>query len=101
MPPTINRLRYSSTAILGWILLKLVMMCLQWPGRGAAIDGLQRWRFDLHKAALIKKPAHGRNDLRPHPEGIAHLWVDDQIEVALAMALFGIGKPITAHRAAG
>ncbi len=54
-------------------------------GGGAARDHVHHRRLDLEKAELVKEAAHVGDDLRAHLELLAHLRVDDQVQVALAV----------------
>ncbi|MDQ0738912.1 hypothetical protein QF045_001772 [Pseudomonas sp. W4I3] len=38
------------------------------------------------------------DDLRAHAEGLTHVFVDDQVNVALAVALFGVGQAVVLVR---
>ncbi len=67
-------------------------------GRGAARNGLQHRRFHFQEVALHQEAADVRNHLRTHAEGLAHVFVDDQVNVTLAIALFGIGQAMVLVR---
>ena len=83
--------------------LQLVMVGDKGPGVGAAIDRLQRGRFDLEAAARIEKAPHGRDDARALDKDVAHLVVGQQVEIALSVARLDVAQtvPLLWHRAQG
>ena len=64
------------------------------PRRGAARNGLQNRRFDFEIPLRVEELAHGRHDLRALDEDFAHLRVDRQIDITLAVAYFGVGEGV-------
>ena len=62
--------------------------------RRAARNGLQDRRLDLDVALRIEELAHRGDDLRALDEGLLDLRVDDQVEVALAVADLGVGEGV-------
>ncbi len=60
----------------------------------AARDRLQDGGLDLDELALLEEPADRRDDPRAQEEPLARLAVDDQVQVALAVHLLGVGKPV-------
>ncbi len=63
-------------------------------GRGPAGHRLHHRRLHLHEAAVAQKLADQADDLHPFAEGVAHLGVDDQIQVALAVAGLHVGEAV-------
>ena len=62
--------------------------------RCAARDGLQDGGLDLEVALLVEELAHGGDYLGALDEGVAHLRVDHQIDITLAIAHFGVGQGV-------
>ena len=58
--------------------------------RRAARDGVETRGLDLHKAAAIHKLTDLAHDCRALFKGVAHLGVDDQVNIALAVAHIGV-----------
>ncbi len=71
-----------------------VVMGLERFGRSAAGNGLQHRRFDFEEVTLGEELADMRDDLGAHAERFAHLLVDHQVDVALAVALLGVGQAV-------
>ncbi|MCY1440727.1 hypothetical protein D9M71_570120 [compost metagenome] len=67
-------------------------------GCRAARNGLQHRRFHFQEVTLHQEAADVGDDLRTHAEGLAHVFVDDQVNVALAVALFGVGQAVVLVR---
>ena len=67
-------------------------------GRGAAWNGLQHRRFHFEEVALHQELANMGDHLRAHPEGVAHVFVDDQVDVTLTIALLGVGQAVVLVR---
>ena len=63
-------------------------------GRRTARDGLQHRGFDFEEAAVVEEAANMRNHLRTHAKGMARFFVHDQINVALTVALLGVGQTV-------
>ena len=59
-------------------------------GRGPSRNGLQNGCFHLEIAFLVEKCAYGLSDFGAFNEGVFDLRIDDQIDIALAVAQFGI-----------
>ena len=55
-------------------------------GRRADLQRAQHGGIDLEVAVVVHELADGLDDLRALDKGIAHLGVDDHIEIALAVA---------------
>ena len=64
------------------------------PCRGTARNGLQNRRFDFEIPLRVEELAHGRHDLRALDEDFAHLRIDRQIDITLAVAHFGVGEGV-------
>ena len=62
--------------------------------RGSARNGLQDRRLDLDIALRVEELAHRRDDLRALDEGLLDLRVDDQVEIALAVAHLRVGEGV-------
>ena len=60
------------------------------PRQRAAGDRLHHRRLDLEEPAVGQEVAHRRDDAAAHLEHAARVGVDDQIEVALAIADFDV-----------
>ena len=63
-------------------------------GRCAAGDGLEDRGFHFQIAVLVEIIAHRPDDLRAFLEDLLHLRVDDQVDVAHAVAELGIGEGV-------
>ena len=59
-------------------------------GIGSTGLGLEHRCFDLQEAPIVEPAAHGADDAGAAPEGFPGLGRNNQIEVALAVALFNI-----------
>jgi len=70
----------------------------EWLGCGTAGDGLQHRGFDFKEVTRHQEAADVGDDLRTHAEGLAHIFVDDQVNVALAVALLGVGQAVVLIR---
>ena len=64
------------------------------PGRGAAGDGLHHRRLDLDVPALLQEAADGGHHRAAAEEGLAHLGVGHEVEVALAVAHLDVGEAV-------
>ena len=95
MPPTISRLRFSSVAMRS---VSGMSSALEWVRNGragrAARDRQQRRRLDLEEAARVDEAPHLRDDARARDHHVAHVRVDDQVDVAAAVALLGVLQPV-------
>ena len=78
--------------------IQRIVMGLERLGRSAAGDGLQHRGFHFEETALVEETTDVRDHLRAHAEGVAHFLVDDQVDVALAVALLGIGQAVVLVR---
>ena len=64
------------------------------PRGGAACDRLQDGRLDLEVAARVHEAADPRDDARPHREDLRGLRVRVHVDIAAAIAQFGIRQPV-------
>src|SRR5438477_3697752 len=60
----------------------------------AARDRLHHRRLDLEEAALDEEVAHRLHELRADLERAPRLGIDDEVDVALAIALLHVGEPV-------
>ena len=63
-------------------------------GVGAAENGVHHGGLDLHVPVGLHVAADERDDLAPAAEGVAHVGVHDQVDVALAVAHLSVGEPV-------
>ena len=63
-----------------------VVMRDERPRQRAAGDRLHHRRLDFEEAACVEEAANGRERARAHVEDAARVGIDDQVEVALAVA---------------
>ncbi len=75
-----------------------VVVGLERLGRRAARDHLQHRGFHFEEAALGEELADVGDDLGTHAEGLAGFLVDDQVDVALTIALLGVGQAVVLVR---
>ena len=71
-----------------------VVMRAERPGHGAPGDRLHRRRLDFEVSAAVEKLPQRRERLAAHLEHLARLGIDDQIEIALAIADFDVGQTV-------
>ena len=64
------------------------------PRHRAAGDGLHHRRFHLEVAARVEKLAQRRQHPAAHLEHLARLGIDDEIEIALAIADLDVGQTV-------
>src|SRR2546428_625138 len=69
--------------------------------RRSARDGLHHRRLDLEEAARVEERAQRRDEPAPQREGLAHLGIDHQVDVALAVARLDVlqAVPLLGQRA--
>ena len=65
--------------------------------RSAAGDALQRWGLHLGVAGRIEDSAHGAQHGGTLDERVLHAVVDDEVDIALAVALLGVVKLVVGH----
>jgi hypothetical protein len=63
-------------------------------GRGAAGDGVHHRRFDFEEAVAGPCSCGSRHHAAAGHEGEARLLVDDQVDIALAVLLLGVGQAV-------
>ena len=63
-------------------------------GRGAARDRLEDRGLHLEVAVFVEVVAHRADDLRAFLEDFADVRIDDQVDVAHAVAEFGVGEAV-------
>ena len=71
-----------------------VVVSLEGLGRRTAGNGLQHGSFHLEETPLHEEAADVGDDLGTHAEGLTHLFVDDQVDIALAIAQLGVGQAV-------
>ena len=71
-----------------------VVMRDERPGQRAAGDRLHHRRLDLEEAARVQEPADAGDHARARLEHPPRLRIDDEIEVALAVARLDVGQPV-------
>ena len=80
------------------ILVQRVEVGFKRARRRTARIGDQHGGFHLHKAALVQKAADGADDAGTFDKGVAHLGVDDQIDIPLTIAGVGVGQTVEFFR---
>ena len=80
-----------------------VVMRFEWPRRRTAGDVLKHRRFDFEETAILEKTADFRKHQRAGDKQRGAVRVAHQIEVALAVFRFAVGKAVelVGHRAQG
>ena len=68
------------------------------PGRGAPGNGLHHGGLHLQEAPGLKKLPHQIDDRGPPDENLAHLGVDHQVQVALAVAGLHVREAVELFR---
>ena len=63
-------------------------------GQRAAQDRVHHRRLDLDEVARVEEVAHAAHDASPLAKGPRHRLVDDEIDVALAVAGLDVGQPM-------
>ena len=66
--------------------------------RRATWNGLQHRRLDFEEVAFDQELADVRDDLGTDTEGVAGFLVDHQVDIALAVALLGVGQAVVLVR---
>ncbi len=74
------------------LLVQLIVIGGKRFRSSSAINRLQNWCFDFQKPSLIQKFSQGFNSLSANFEDLAHIGVDRQVNVPLAIARFGVGQ---------
>ena len=68
------------------IEIERVVVGSEWASHGAAGDGLHHRRLHFDVAASVEVSADGLNNAATLDENFAHFRIDEQIEIALAVA---------------
>ena len=76
------------------VALELVVMRDERTREGATVARLQHRSLDLDEALAVEIGAHCGDDPRAEDEVGARLLVDEQVEVALAVAELDVGEPV-------
>ena len=71
-----------------------VVMCLEGPRRRAAGNVLEHRRFDFEESAVLEKAPDFREHQRAGDEERGALGIAHQVEVALAVFRFAVGKAV-------
>lgn len=61
---------------------------------GTAGDGVQHWGFDFEEGLAVEVAADGGDDLGAHDEGVLHVGIHDEVDVALAITELGVGESV-------
>ena len=69
-----------------------VVMGHEWLGRGTARQRVHHRCFDFHEAERVHELPNELNDLRALSKHLANFGVHDQVDIALAVALLGVGE---------
>ncbi len=76
------------------VALELVVVRHEGACERSAVARLQHRRLDLDEALAVEVGAHGGDDARPQDEGGSRLLVDEQVQVALAVAELDVREPV-------
>src|SRR6185312_5585504 len=95
MPPTIRRLRNSSTEMRRY---RSRSSALWWVVNGPARERLQGRRFDLDEVALGEPFADREDDLVARDEQVPRLLVGDQVQLSVAVAGPRVPQPVVLVR---
>jgi hypothetical protein len=68
------------------IHVEIVVVGGEGLGRGSARYHVHHGGLDLQEAELVKESPHVGDDLRAHLELLAHVRVDDKVQIALTIA---------------
>ncbi len=68
------------------------------PGGGASRQGLHHGSFHFQKIPVLHEPADNLDDPVAQVKSPAHLRVDDQVEIAHAVAGFRVRQPVPFFR---
>ena len=71
-----------------------VVVCHERAGGGATGYRLQDGRLDLKVSASVEELAHGGVDFAALDEDLLHVGIDHEVDVTLAIALFGVGEAV-------
>ncbi len=73
---------------------QLVVMGHERTRRGSPVERLQHGSLDLEEPVAVEDGSHRGDDARAKDEIRARLLVDEQIEIALAVAKLDVGQPV-------
>ena len=76
------------------VAVELVVVRDERARQGAAVERLQDGRLDLDEAAIVEEVADGADDVRALDEDLRDLVVDDEVEVAAAVARLDVGEAV-------
>ena len=76
------------------VAVELVVMRHERPRERAAVARLEHRRLDLDEALAVEVGANRADDARAQHERLARLLVDEQVEVALAVAQLDVGEAV-------
>ena len=68
------------------------------PGVRTAVERLQHGGLHFEESPVVQPLAHGLDDLRPLFKSFAHVGIDDEIHVALAVALLLVREAVPFFR---
>src|SRR5690606_36036648 len=71
-----------------------IVMCLERAGGSATVQGLKYRGFHFEIPPAVEVVAHRVHQLRPLDECVAHVRVNDQVDIAHPVSLLGVGKRI-------
>ena len=95
MPPTISRFRYSSGAMRRYsVHVERVVVRHERPRQRAAGDRLHHRRLDFEEPARVQEPADRGDDPAADLEHAPRVGIDDEVEVALAIARLDVGQAV-------
>ncbi|RMS27317.1 hypothetical protein ALP71_05775, partial [Pseudomonas coronafaciens pv. garcae] len=74
--------------------VECIVMGFERLGSSTAGNGLQHRRFDFEEVALHQEATDMSDYLRAHAERLTHVFVDDQVDVTLTIALLGVRQAV-------
>ena len=79
------------------VLIQRIEMGDERTRTGTSGDGLQGRGFHLSVSGFVENTAHGADDGGPLDEGILYAFVDDEVDIALAVAQLRILKLVVGN----
>ena len=79
------------------VLIELVVVRSERPGRGPAVDRLQDGRLYLEEAPVVEEAPQRAYGTCPNPEHLAHVSVGGQVRIPLPESLLDIGECRETH----
>ena len=76
------------------LLVQRIEMRDERLGRGTSLDGLQNRGLNFHEAVSFHVATEGRDDSGTLAEGLAHVLVHDQVDIALTITGLLVGKAV-------